>query len=895
MSRFCIRTIEVENFRQFREPVTVGELAPDLNVIAGRNEAGKSTLLQAVRSVLFDRYKGTAGERHAPHLGGGSPRVRLVFDLENVEYRLEKVFSKRKDGKAVLEDTATGRRWEGPEAEERLAELLGFEYPGKGPSKPEHQGLAGLLWVEQGSAWQEVKPEGMARNRIESVFDSQMQEMLGGDRGDALFARIAERRNAYFTPKEGRPTGEYARLEKALAESEARLLEKRAALQAYEEKTARLGRLKAEQERFEREGVLEKALAERAGAEAAAQRLATLREELTRKEAESEAARMQHEQAQRAQKDRDALIADLAARKEEEARQSAAIEVLETELAPRQAALEALERELDALQAERERLDQTLQLARAAEEHARHEAELAERKQALAEAREADARRRRCLAEREAIAVNADVVKTLRQQERERDMAAARLDSVATAIDYRLDGEVEIRLEGELLRGEGESRLVHPTELAIAGAGTITITPGGGELAELRRQHEQAEAHLRQLLAEVGVADLQEAEARLNQATVLEREAGDLETRIRMLAPQGLPALEDAVNTLQARRDALSRQLEGADIPQASVKELEAKRREAEAKWQERSARREQDSVAVRHLAERLAEARGEAQALTQERERLATRLQAEREREDDQRLSARVAEARAAIEKANSSLEEIRNRLAAENPEQVEAELERRRRVVESLRQEHARRRDEIIELDGQLTALGHQGLQEEVDSLEAEYEQLKIRHRLVDNEARALDLLYRTLEQKLAEARQAVARPIVERLQPWLRQLIPDAEPVIDTNMALTGLRRNGIEEAFDTLSLGTREQLAILIRLAYADLLAEKGTPALVILDDALVNSDEERRERMKSILYQAARKYQVLVLTCHEEVYRDTGGCLLRLGEIGTAKMQAEALG
>ena len=57
-----------------------------------------------------------------------------------------------------------------------------------------------------------------------------------------------------------------------------------------------------------------------------------------------------------------------------------------------------------------------------------------------------------------------------------------------------------------------------------------------------------------------------------------------------------------------------------------------------------------------------------------------------------------------------------------------------------------------------------------------------------------------------------------------------------------------------------------------------------PVTVILDDALVNSDDERRERMKIILYQAAQRYQILVLTCHEKEYRNTGGKFIRLEEV-----------
>ncbi len=46
---------------------------------------------------------------------------------------------------------------------------------------------------------------------------------------------------------------------------------------------------------------------------------------------------------------------------------------------------------------------------------------------------------------------------------------------------------------------------------------------------------------------------------------------------------------------------------------------------------------------------------------------------------------------------------------------------------------------------------------------------------------------------------------------------------------------------------MSIGTHEQLAVLVRLAYVGLLRAKGVP---------VNSDNGRRDRMKAILYQAA---------------------------------------
>ena len=202
---------------------------------------------------------------------------------------------------------------------------------------------------------------------------------------------------------------------------------------------------------------------------------------------------------------------------------------------------------------------------------------------------------------------------------------------------------------------------------------------------------------------------------------------------------------------------------------------------------------------------------------------------------------------------------------------------------MLQDLSEERATLERDAVELRATLNALGQRGLAEEVSSLEVEYGRVRRELEHERRQARALDLLVQTLEEALQRAREAVARPIVERLVVYLRQLIPGAEPLVDELLGLKGVRRDGVVEHFEELSIGTREQLAVLVRLAYADLLAEAGIPVMVILDDALVNSDDERRDRMKTILYQASKRYQILLLTCHGREYRDAGGNFISLRE------------
>src|SRR3546814_11417747 len=51
-----LRRISLNNFRKFREPLTIEGLGEGLNIIIEPNERGKSTILEALRAALFVRH-----------------------------------------------------------------------------------------------------------------------------------------------------------------------------------------------------------------------------------------------------------------------------------------------------------------------------------------------------------------------------------------------------------------------------------------------------------------------------------------------------------------------------------------------------------------------------------------------------------------------------------------------------------------------------------------------------------------------------------------------------------------------------------------------------------------------------------------------------------------------
>lgn len=86
--------------------------------------------------------------------------------------------------------------------------------------------------------------------------------------------------------------------------------------------------------------------------------------------------------------------------------------------------------------------------------------------------------------------------------------------------------------------------------------------------------------------------------------------------------------------------------------------------------------------------------------------------------------------------------------------------------------------------------------------------------------------------------------------------------------------GLRSDSLSEPFEELSGGAQEQLGLLTRLGLAEVLAAEGTLPLV-LDDSLVGTDPERIRRIHRVLYRAAEKLQVLVMSCHNVLFDGLG--------------------
>lgn len=862
--------IRVEQFKQFREPIEIDGLHDGINLFCGPNEAGKSTLVAAIRAAFFERFRSSAAEEFRPwDDASASPAVTIAFDHDGEQYALTKRFLARKR----CELRVGSRVLDGAQAEEALAELLGFQHAGKGASKAEHWGIPGLLWIQQGSGHEIREPVAHATGHLRTALDASLGE-VASTQGDDVIAEVQSARDALLTPSTGKPKGPYAAALDKVAALQSVLAGLQAEIAEYRHKVDRLAALRREHQDAAAEQPWAAFRAQEKAAAAALHHIQSLQDALAMER--SQAGRWESRMALA----RNRLDGYAAEAREAVARQEALDRAIAdhadaaARVAPWQGKLEQAE---IALARAREQLRQARQ-AEAAEQRARERAATLARRDALRQTlAQAEAEQARLIEHRrQAAACRID--ESTVQRLRETDLALRELElrraGVATRLRYSLPGAAELDMGGEVLRGDGERQLIAPTTLTLPGYGTLEIIPGGADLAALRREEDAWRARRQDILHGAGVAHLQEAETRLRAQAVHLAEARNAEATLKGLAPRGIEALKAELagaETAIAGMDAAASPVHepGAPMPVSAA--------EAIATAAEDAIRQATEGRHAAQLAEGQARARLEAARREYEAARAAL---------DAEGRAARLAEAEGELAQASEQrhaalarAEALERQVAQARPDILRQDIERFRRSAEQHEQRHHERRDALFRLEAELELAGAQGLDERVAEVSRDLAQAQRQAAELAQQARALDYLLALLRDKRDTLTRRLQAPLRRCLQHYLDLLFPRASLDIGEDLMLGALTRPGDRGAetssFDALSFGAREQIGVIARLAYADLLREAGRPTLIILDDALVHSDQARLAQMKRALFDAGTRHQILLFTCHPEDWRDIG--------------------
>ena len=869
--------IALEEFRKFRQPLVLDGLQDGLNLFVGANEAGKSTVAAAIRAAFLERYSTSKVADLAPHgESGARPTVELSFAHGGHQYVLKKQFLSRARCELLIDDGA--QRLDGEEAENALAALLGFELPGRGQSKPDLAGIPGLLWIQQGDGHNLQAAASYAGTHLRDALTQLSGELTATD-GDRLFERVSSERAALLDARNGRPKGIYKEAEDALARATSERDDCAQAMAQLNADVDRLASLRREHERaqatepwkdFEARATdararLAAAAKQREALEGlrreqaqAVQTLALLQDQVRRDQQDEADHHALVKEAQAARARVDATQAPLVRAQQQQQAHAAALDAARLRVAAVQAVADRrdLEHQLGQLNAEIERLDDALRAVTT----------LIEQGSTL----KTEALR---------IEIADGDIDALRKAERELANLQLRQQAVATRLSYQLEAGREASMDGRAISGAGQVLLTAAADIDLPGVGSFRIEPGGQDLPALQRELGGLQSAWNGLLERLGVATLADAEQRHARYTALQRELDGMRKTLAIHAPKGLDVLRGQRDEALARRVALQERLaklpavmgtDQDDLPAATQALRDATAVVAQADASLAAAQRALDADLAR------------AQLLEGQAAARASDMQSAERAEQRQARAGRLAEARSAHDDLDRRVREAQAALADHRPELAEQDVQRYEKSAAIERDAQHKRHGDILQLQGKLDQAGAQGLGERLSEATAACERLARRRDELARRAAALDLLQKLLTDKRAAATQRLQAPLARRLNHYLALLFPDAALRLDDALLPTALRREQGEDLLDALSFGTREQLGILARFAYADLLREAGRPTLLLLDDALVHTDDARRDFMKRALFDAATRHQILMFTCHGEAWRDMGVEQRRIG-------------
>lgn len=867
-----LRAIRLAEIGRFSEPVAVEGLVDGLNVLAGPNEHGKSTLLAALRLALFEKH--TSRHRQIEALrpySGGTPTIEIDFDAGGSRWSLRKRFLA--SAGAELRSLDGNRIYRGADAETALAAQLG------------DIGRYGLLWVGQKAALAPFDPSGIpgAADSLKTVLAREVETVASGSLAKSVQSEVVRRLDQFLTAKTRRPRGDY---DAALKARDARQKEAQDAQAAYALAARNLETLAELRSR-------QSALANPAAVAARTRAVETTHAAL--------------EAARAAVQNRNLAAAALKTAQAELAERKSAAETLARHLAEIQATSTretAAHEQVARIEAQLATLAETIADLRAG--LGQHAERLAALERALAAARAGEHRRvartrldelQRRAEDASAAAAICDVataalariaatpslVHAATREAGEIRVLQSGLAAAAPTITFDCPGvgAANVLVDGEPLGGRQRLTAVTAMTIEIAGIGRITVEPGGDDtIARMRADLEARRNELARLLAAAGAPDVASLEAEDRRRGELEVQRSNASARLTALAPAGIEQLIAAVDSCRAEIAGAAADEDWAGPPSGAVEtEIQRHKEQAAALEAELRVSLEADGAARQELAA----ARAHRDAARDRRRVLEAAAPAPYAR------AARSAALDSAVADAEARLHQAALQHATWDKEAPDGQAMQRLQddhaAADTARRAAERQINdaevEAARLDGELAAARAEDIESRMHRAEAAAADAAERATELGWTVAALQMLGSEIAHEVTASREHFLAPVLARLDPMLARVLPGARAVLGDRLAADGLTRDGRNEAIGRLSDGTQEQIAILVRLAFARLFADAGVCVPLILDDALVYSDDARIGHMFRDLESSAKHHQIIVFTCRSRTFESLEGTRLRL--------------
>lgn len=860
-----LRALHLSNVRKFAgQRASITGIGDGITVVSEANEFGKSTFFDAIHALFFEKYSSAAKPvKSLQPYSKGAVEIAAEIETDAGLFRIEKSFLQRKSAR-ILRLPSEALVAQDDEAERWIMGALGSD----------KNGPAGLLWVRQGVTGLESDSKDETAKQLETRRDllssvsGEIDAMTGGRRMDRVMARVADELKPLVTAT-GKPTGAWRALTGEIAEMEDEL----AALDAQIDKlgAALIGRKQAEGQMAQLDRDDAKAVR--------TQGLDQAQEALTKAEAHAGRvvmAAQSHKLAQiQAQTNRTKLDAFLAAI---EGLAAASVDAQAARAAVASASEECTQRhsELSDAQTTKSATTTAVTTARKALEAARQQAEARRARTLSIDLNNQLQQIEKAQKSRDAafafVGASRATQEWLRQVEDAQNAVAsqaAHLAAQSVTISVTYTGETRVNCDGAPLPRDEALALSGPTDVTLPGIGTLSIrVPDTG--ADARAELARLEHALEALLADATPKTV--AQARVMAAARAEAvQAGDVAKAIlNTLAPDGI----DRLRSDKAAADLAA--LDAHDDPLAPQSTLDTTLAQAETQAATAADAVTRTEAGYSNAREAVIRALASAQSADHALE-LATSAAGPEDARDALRSDLIRAEAQA-VDDLNIQAEALEAlRQDAPDLATARAEAKRARDAVQAAATQHQTLSLRVAALSAQIHTIAENGIEESRDTLAGRLDTAQTQATRFTDKARALTRLQTALEAERSAARDTYFGPVQAELKPLLAILYDDAGLQFNSDSLLpSGMTRAETEERLDTLSGGTQEQIAILTRLAFARLFQGQGQHIPIVLDDALVYSDDERIVKMFTALNRVAQDQQILVFTCRTMAFLSLGG-------------------
>lgn len=879
-----LQRIKLENWGPISDSIELAELSAGLNVIHGPNEAGKSTIMDAICRGFFDKHRTSSIKNRQPWGTSLGPAIEIDFAIGGQQWRLRKQFV---EDQGCALHRWSGGKWEkiaqGQTADEQVVGLVSGRLAGAGLTKAEHWGLGQVLWACQGEATciqvgesQQSRLREALKITLDSKPGTAVETLIGGWY-DATYTSSGKM-------KGGQNRAEVLELQEQLETASGAVNMLQGRLLELEQLSHDLDSCEGDQEAAKRELEIEEAELARKR-----QRLEELRAEqrlydnlvAAKNQTQTEWERQNKHVNDINEADR-AVVATAA---QAENCKSA----VERAAAAAKAAKQLTDRAVNDRDARRRDLNAAEEAVTNADRGVRFveaRQELEEKKRRFKQVQDLEAKIAGTQKELASLrAPTQSQIKSLRKVAQDLAEKKAQLDVVSLSVTLGPSRKISVTPE---IDGKPQSRAsfqsakqykaISTMSLDIDGVARVSIRAGESNADSLLGELEKLQRKWKEAVCGFAADEINLLEALASRRTQVEERIEQL--REQRPEDQAAAELSEEIEKLQSSTKAyldedpsLAKLKEAPEEVRHLLKELKSAQKHA--KKQADDAQEHLDSVQnEQKRVDKAAAGESTQQAITGEllkdRRDQAAKLRASDGITDEARAAALAA--------ALLKMDAARQRLdATPKPpvEDITHEIAQLDETVKNLQTGLNKLAMKIGGLRTRVQQAGGEGLYSQLAEATERQEQVTEALARARLDAEAIKVLWEMLQKKKAEVFEAVLQPIRVIVTSEMQRIVgPRYERLeFDESLRPTRVRPSHQNEdaEVDELSFGTREQLMLLVRLALGRLLSRSIGRQCVILDDPLVNADRSRQRAALRVIEEAAAETQIIIFTCHPNAY------------------------